>query len=143
MHATHYDRPGTERAEQYDPALTERHAAAYAARHPEAVTECPPAPLNPQRQDQGACRCPRDESAGLGCTCVWDELISALLHLAYGADPATIAAAGPAIAAMAHDIIYRGRNAALQALADQYAGTRTAFAKEHNLSRAQLYNIID
>lgn len=143
MHATHYDRPGTERAEQYDPTLTERHAAAYAARHPEAVAEAPPAPLDSVRPVQGACRCPRDDSTGLSCTCQWDELLSAVMHLAYGANEATIASAGPAIATMAHDLIYRARNTALRDLAGQWTGSRTAFARAHNMSRSQLYNIID
>lgn len=60
-------------------------------------------PPGAQRPNGGACRCPRVTS--LDCTCEWDELISMITHLAYGADRGYALSVAPAIAIMAHDMI--------------------------------------
>lgn len=67
--------------------------------------QTPPGAL---RGPGGACRCPRVTS--LDCVCEWDELISMITHLAYGAGQGLIDEAGPAIATMAFDIITQAGN---------------------------------
>lgn len=68
-------------------------------------------------EQPGACTCPRGPhpvTAFAACTCEWDELISMVMHIAYGASRPAIADCAPAIAAMAHDVITRaGLSAAL------------------------------
>lgn len=65
-----------------------------------AYQDWPPGAVRP---NGGACRCPSVTPPD--CICEWNELISMVTHLAYGADRGYALSVVPAIAIMAHDMI--------------------------------------
>lgn len=109
-----------------------------------------PDPLDAPEATGGACRCPsaaahqsaKRDLRQLDCTCAWNEVVTAVTHLAYGdlSDDELIAFAA-VVAAMVHDAAYRSRDSALARRLSVWPGTRRDFAVHHGLNRSRLYQL--